>query len=75
MLSRVVEAAWADGEPERLEGAELPAGWVRLALGTAQIDLFSGARLFVEGPAQLELRSPNEAFLLRSPCCGSSWTA
>ena len=64
VLSRVVEAAWADGEPERLEGAELPAGWVRLALGTAQIDLFSGARLFVEGPAQLELRSPNEAFLL-----------
>lgn len=64
MLSHVVEAAWADGEPDRIEGAELPTGWLRLALGTVQIDLFSGARLFVEGPAQLELRSPNEAFLL-----------
>lgn len=64
MLSRVVEVAWADGEPERQEGAELPAGWLRLALGTVQIDLFSGARLFVEGPAQIELRSTGEAFLL-----------
>lgn len=64
LLSHVVEAAWADGEPERLEGAELPTGWLRLALGTVQVDLFSGARLFLEGPAQLELRSPNEAFLL-----------
>jgi len=64
VLSHVVEAAWADGEPERQEGAELSAGWVRLALGTVQIDLFSGARLFVEGPAQIELRSPTEAFLL-----------
>ena len=64
VLSHVVEAAWADGEPERQEGAELSAGWLRLALGTVQIDLFSGARLFVEGPAQLELRSSGEAFLL-----------
>ncbi len=64
VLSHVVEVAWSDGEPERQEGAELSAGWVRVALGTVQIDLFSGARLFVEGPAQIELRSPNEAFLL-----------
>lgn len=64
VLSHVVEVAWADGEPDRQEGAELSAGWVRLALGTVQIDLFSGARLFVEGPAQIELRSPTEAFLL-----------
>lgn len=64
ILSHVVEAAWADGELDRIEGAELSAGWLRLALGTVQVDLFSGARLFVEGPAQLELRSPNEAFLL-----------
>lgn len=64
VLSHVVEVAWADGEPERQEGAELPVGWLRLALGTVQIDLFSGARLFVEGPAQIELRSSGEAFLL-----------
>ncbi|MBI5800248.1 MAG: hypothetical protein HZA92_05905 [Verrucomicrobia bacterium] len=64
VLSHVVEVAWADGEQERQEGAELPAGWLRLALGTVQIDLFSGARLFVEGPAQIELRSSGEAFLL-----------
>ena len=64
VLSHAVEVAWADGEPERQEGAELPMGWLRLALGTVQIDLFSGARLFVEGPAQIELRSSGEAFLL-----------
>jgi hypothetical protein len=64
VLSRVVEVAWADGEPERQEGAELAAGWLRLALGTVQVDLFSGARLIVEGPAELELRSSGEAFLL-----------
>ncbi|MFM8469078.1 MAG: LamG-like jellyroll fold domain-containing protein [Limisphaerales bacterium] len=62
-LSHVVEVAWADGEPDRIEGAELPTGWLRLAVGTVQIDLFSGARLFVAGPAHLVLRSPTEAFL------------
>ncbi len=64
VLSHAVEVAWADGEPEWQEGVELPTGWLRLALGTVQIDLFSGARLFVEGPAQIELRSSGEAFLL-----------
>jgi hypothetical protein len=64
MLSHVVEVAWDDGEPERQEGAELSTGWLRLAVGTVQVDLFSGARLFVEGPAQIELRSSGEAFLL-----------
>lgn len=44
-------------------GAPIAPGWVRLQSGTIRIDFFSGARLVVEGPAALELRSEWEAYL------------
>jgi hypothetical protein len=60
MLNRVVEAQWnAAGEAPRL-GAPLEPGWLRLQSGLAQIVFYSGARVVIEGPAELQIVSPTE---------------
>jgi len=65
MLTRVVDAHWGPGaKPLRVGGAVEP-GWLRLESGMAQVVFYSGARVVLEGPAQLQLVSPMEAV------CGS----
>lgn len=60
MLNRVVDARWNQaGENPRL-GAPLEPGWLRLESGLAQVVFYSGARVVIEGPAELELVSANE---------------
>jgi len=61
MLDRVVDAQWSQpGEAPRL-GAPLEPGWLRLKSGLAQIVFYSGARIAIEGPTELQLVSANEA--------------
>jgi hypothetical protein len=61
MLNRTVEAHWMAGtEPARL-GAPLEPGWLRLESGLAQIVFYSGARVVIEGPAEFQLISANDA--------------
>jgi hypothetical protein len=61
MLDRAVDAQWnQSGEAPRL-GAPLETGWLRLNSGLAQIVFYSGARVVIEGPAELQLISPSEA--------------
>lgn len=65
MLNRAVDAEWeADGEVPRL-GSPLEPGWFRLKSGLAQIVFYSGARLVIEGPAELQLISAKEAICRR----------
>lgn len=60
MLSRVADAVWQPaGEAPRL-GGPLEPGWLQLRSGLAQIVFYSGARLVIEGPAELQLVSPGE---------------
>jgi hypothetical protein len=54
---------WTDGG--HAMGALLAPGWLRLKTGAAQIEFYSGARVIVEGPAELQLVSANEAFCRR----------
>lgn len=65
MLNRVVNARWAspDGAP-RL-GAPLEPGRVRLESGLVQIVFYQGARVVIEGPAELQLVSSSEAVCVR----------
>ncbi|HXG47646.1 MAG TPA: LamG-like jellyroll fold domain-containing protein, partial [Methylomirabilota bacterium] len=64
MLNRVVDAVWQEpGEGPR-PGAPLEPGWLRLRSGWAQIVFYSGARLVVEGPAELQLVSSGEVVCL-----------
>lgn len=62
MLDRAVDEQWnQSGEAPRL-GAPLEPGWLRLNSGLVQIVFYSGARIVIEGPAELQVISPNEAF-------------
>ncbi|PYJ95895.1 MAG: hypothetical protein DME23_22380 [Verrucomicrobia bacterium] len=61
MLNRTADAQWSGrAEIPRL-GAPLEPGWLRLEAGLAQVVFYSGARVVAEGPAELQLISPNEA--------------
>jgi hypothetical protein len=59
MLTRTVDADWGNA-PVR-EGSALEPGWLRLKSGLAQVVFYSGARVVIEGPAELRLISQNEA--------------
>lgn len=62
MLYRTADAVWnKSAEAPRLN-APLEPGVLRLESGLAQIAFYSGARIVVEGPAELRLISRNEAF-------------
>ncbi len=61
MLNRVVNARWADGEHLPRLGAALEPGPLRLDAGLAQIVFYNGARVAIEGPAELRLVSSSEA--------------
>lgn len=61
MLNQTVDAQWSTtGESPRL-GGPLDPGWLKLERGLAQIVFYSGARLVIEGPAEVQLISPNHA--------------
>lgn len=61
MLTRVVNAHWGgDTAPPRV-GSALEPGWLRLESGLAQVVFYSGARVVIEGPAELRLLSATEA--------------
>jgi len=62
MLDRAVDAQWNQGGETPRLGAPLEPGWLRLKSGLAQIVFYSGARVVIEGPAELQVISPNEAF-------------
>jgi ferric-dicitrate binding protein FerR (iron transport regulator) len=60
MLGRVVDAEWEPGSTPPHPGAALEPGSLRLKSGLAQIVFYSGARVVIEGPAELQLISPSE---------------
>lgn len=62
VLSRVVGVEWADASSPAA-GAVLAPGTLRLKSGAVLVEFFSGARVVLEGPAELELISSTEAFL------------
>ena len=65
MLNRSVNARWSPADrPPRL-GAALEPGRLRLDSGLAQIVFYNGARVALEGPAEIELLSSSEASFLR----------
>ena len=62
MLNRVVDVEWSQRDEAPRLGAPLEPGWLRLKSGLAQIVFYSGARVVIEGPVELQLVSPGEAF-------------
>jgi hypothetical protein len=62
-VTRISRAKWAEGLEEIQLGQVLNRGWLRLEEGAVQIEFSRGARVVLEGPAELQLVSKNEAFL------------
>lgn len=60
LLSQTLGAEW--GGVARRPGQVLEPGTLKLHAGLARIDFLNGASLVVEGPAELELRSAQDAF-------------
>ncbi|MCW1926104.1 LamG domain-containing protein [Luteolibacter arcticus] len=61
LLDRAIDVEW-DG-PSFAPGSALPKGLLKIRKGTLQLDFYSGARVVLEGPASLELISPDLARL------------
>ena len=61
MLTRVVDAHWSPSTAPVRTGSALAPGWLRLESGLAQVVFYSGARVVIEGPSELQLVSPAEA--------------
>jgi ferric-dicitrate binding protein FerR (iron transport regulator) len=61
MLTRAVDARWGQNTGPLRVGSALEPGWLRLGSGLAQVVFYSGARVVIEGPTELQLVSPGEA--------------
>ncbi|MES2569246.1 MAG: LamG domain-containing protein, partial [Verrucomicrobiota bacterium] len=59
LLASTSDAVWADRM--RSPGEVLTPGWMRLKSGAVKLEFSRGARVILEGPAELQLVSDNEA--------------
>lgn len=64
VLAGQAAAVWKNTTP-LADGALLPSGTLKLASGIAQIELFSGVTVIVEGEAEFEIVSPMEMTVAR----------
>jgi hypothetical protein len=62
VLSRGVKMVWDETTGSPTVNSPLPPGTLRLKSGIAEIEFFQGARLCLEGPAEIRLVSAGEAF-------------
>lgn len=62
VLSRGVKMVWDETSAAPEVNSPLGPGTLRLKSGVAEIEFFQGARLCIEGPAQIRLISAGEAF-------------
>ena len=63
VLTRSAFVQWTDATNAPAPGAALTPGWLRFKSGAIQVEFSSGARVIVEGPAELEVVSAKAAFL------------
>lgn len=61
MLNRTVDAQWHQSDSMPRLNAPLEPGRLRLKAGLAQVVFYSGVRIVIEGPAELQLISESEA--------------
>jgi hypothetical protein len=65
VLAQSVNAQWETNSPAPATDSLLSPGLLRLKSGVVQIEFFQGARVLLEGPAELRLVSVDEAFCAR----------
>ncbi len=62
VLAQAIDLEWVPGSESFTTGAALSPGWLRIKSGLAQIEFSDGARMLLEGPAELQIVSRSEAF-------------
>ncbi|HEY1173229.1 MAG TPA: LamG-like jellyroll fold domain-containing protein [Verrucomicrobiae bacterium] len=60
VLSRAIDVEWETGDVVFTVGAPLEPGRLKLKQGFAELEFYSGARVVVEGPAEIDLISVTE---------------
>lgn len=63
VLTHSADAVWEGSGPGKQRGESLTPGWLHLKSGAVQIEFSRGARVVLEGPAELQLLTDNEAYL------------
>jgi hypothetical protein len=63
LLAHAAQVEWASEADSRATGSLLQPGWLRLKSGAVLVEFYDGARLVVEGPAELQLISASESLL------------
>ena len=64
VLAQSAGVEWADASYAPGPGTVLAPGWLRLKAGAAQVEFYSGARVIIEGPAEIQVVSDKEVFCL-----------
>ncbi|HEU6447808.1 MAG TPA: LamG-like jellyroll fold domain-containing protein [Verrucomicrobiae bacterium] len=62
-VTRLYHVQWASNGEELHSGQILNRGWLHLEAGAVEIEFSRGARVVLQGPAELRIVSRNEAFL------------
>ena len=62
-VTRLYQVKWATKHGGVQLGQVLDSGWLRLEKGAVELEFARGARVVLQGPAELQLISENEAFL------------
>jgi hypothetical protein len=65
VLLQAPGADWGDTDPPPRVGAPLPPSRLHLKSGLAQLEFYSGATVILEGPAEIQLLSTNDAHCTR----------
>jgi hypothetical protein len=63
LLAEAVDVEWAPGAPAPATGEALAKGWIKINRGILRLDFYSGVRVVLEGPAEFQIISPEEARL------------
>ncbi len=62
ILTGVVDVQWAQGQAALEPGSILPPGPLRIASGLVGLEFYGGARLTLQGPAEVDLARVDQAF-------------
>src|SRR5207245_5457643 len=65
VLIRAPGAVWDKSDLPTRTGSPLAPGWLRLKSGYAHLEFYGGATVILEGPADFQLISRNEAYCAR----------
>jgi hypothetical protein len=63
VLTKSTDVVWVNDAKPIATGSVLAPGWLKFKSGAIQLEFSRGARIVLEGPAELNLISNNEAFL------------